>query len=507
MNSALTRDTQQYIYDRVQQLRAGSAPDTLLFWAIRGLGSLRPLRARMRHIGGRIHYIRGDHAEAERWLLAALAAGRQDKASTHNYLGRSQCLLGKFADAEKHLQTAIDIYPKNDGYCLHMADTLRRQGKHVEEEPYLRQALKLRPNSAWTHFCLFQNARARHGVEQALDEWLDSALANPAMEDPVIHPDWWLVHRSAYTAERVEKARALLAQHPDAPDCHLLLAYLLRYSEHPADGVPHLQAASRRQWELVHGPGTATDFKTAKAPVFLVMGVAKSGSSSLYQYLCMHPLICRAMAKEINYWSDHHAAGPDWYQAFFPPLPPGARQISGEASIKTFWDPQAPERIAREAPDLKLILILREPVARAYSDYNMNLRLGLEARAWQDYVDEELAQSPRCPVDEEELPEHFAQDRNYLMKGAVLPILQRWLRHHDKRKILVVQNSDLGKDTTATMNRIFHFLGLPDHDIVAPPRMNVGGYGKQPEILQRRLENWYAPHQQALQAFLAREFP
>jgi len=507
MSAFLSPGMEQYLYDRIQQMRTGSVADHLLFSVIRSLGTLRPLHGRMQYIGGRIHYIRGDYAAAEHWLLKSLAAGRKSKASTHNYLGRSQTFLGKFGDAEKNLQTAISAAPFNDGFYLAMADMLRRQGKHEQAEPYLHKALNIRPNSAWNHFCLFQNIRARQGTELALDTWLDGVLATPTMEDPIIHPDWWLVHHNAYSPEREEKTRAILAQHPNSKDCNLLLAYLLRYSERPSDGTPYLQAACRHQRESSHGASTAASFAAAKPPAFLIMGVAKSGSSSLYQYLCMHPLICQAMAKEINFWTDHYEAGRDWYQAFFPPIHPGAPQISGEASIKTFWFPETAERIARDFPDMKLILILREPAARAFSDYNMHVRLGQEQRTWEDCVDQQLTELPYCPVDKSELPTGIVPECNYLDKGAALPMLKQWLRHHKKSKILILQNHDLGENTTETMNRVFRFLELPEHDIVAPPRMNVGGYKPLSDELNLRLQEWYRPHQEALQEFLAREFP
>jgi hypothetical protein len=63
------------------------------------------------------------------------------------------------------------------------------------------------------------------------------------------------------------------------------------------------------------------------------------------------------------------------------------------------------------------------------------------------------------------------------------------------------------RDTTGTMNRVFAFQGLPRHDIVAPPRMNVGAYDPMSDDMNLRLREWYRPHQEALAEFLVREFP
>jgi hypothetical protein len=156
---------------------------------------------------------------------------------------------------------------------------------------------------------------------------------------------------------------------------------------------------------------------------------------------------------------------------------------------------------------MKLILILREPVARAFSEYNMFVRMGLERRSWEECVEEQLADLPRCPVEAGELPGARVPECNFLLKGASLPVLKHWLDSHEKNKLLVLQNSDLSRDTAATMNRVFAFLGLPEHNIVAPPRINLGFYKPQSDQLKRRLQEWYRPHQEALAEFLAREFP
>lgn len=505
MSTVLPESAVQHLYNSIQQLPGGSIRYRLLFGTLRMLATLPPLRARIKHIGGRIYYIRGDHRAAERWLLEALAAGRAGSYSSHNYLGRSQMFLGRFDEAEANLLAAIAAAPWDDGCYLHMAETLRRQGKHEQEKTYLHGAIKLKPGAAWNQFCLFQNERGQMGAGAALDAWLDRTLAVPQMEDPIIHPNWWMVSQDIYTEQRVEKARALLAQHQRSHDCHLLLAYLLRFSDNPAAGVPYLQAAARRRWEDAHGPGSAAPFSEAKPPAFLVIGLAKGGSTSLYNYLCSHPLIWPAVNKEINFWNNHYDAGRDWYLACFPPIPAGSPDISGEASINSFWSPKAAQRIARDAPDMKLILILREPAARAFSDYNMMVRLGREERSWEECMEQQMSEFASCPVDYVDKLDKVLGERNYLLKGATLPVLKRWLQHHNKDKLLVLDNRDLGERATTTMNRVFRFLGLPEHDIVAPPRINVGGYKRLDDELNQQLQQWYQPHQEALQEFLVTE--
>ncbi len=136
------------------------------------------------------------------------------------------------------------------------------------------------------------------------------------------------------------------------------------------------------------------------APAFLIIGQMKAGTTALYSYLCRHPRVVPAMIKEVQYWSRYYEAGEAWYRAHFMPIPPGSDLITGEASPTYFADPDAPARIARVRPDMRLILLLRDPVARAYSAYRMRVRLGREQRSWEAVVDSEIAARPICPLDE-----------------------------------------------------------------------------------------------------------
>ena len=74
MSALLPQRAERYLFDRARRLRTGGILDSLMFCALRTLGVLRPLRARIRHIGGLIYFQRGNHAAAERWLQSALAA-------------------------------------------------------------------------------------------------------------------------------------------------------------------------------------------------------------------------------------------------------------------------------------------------------------------------------------------------------------------------------------------------------------------------------------------------
>ena len=137
----------------------------------------------------------------------------------------------------------------------------------------------------------------------------------------------------------------------------------------------------------------ATSFMRS-LPDFIVIGAAKSGTTSLYEMICRHPRVLPAARKEINYFDDPrmHERGALWYRRHFPTalekrLP--RAKLTGEATPSYFPHPAAPARAARAVPRAKLILALRNPVDRAYSHYNMRLRRGRESMTFEDALEYE----------------------------------------------------------------------------------------------------------------------
>jgi hypothetical protein len=109
-----------------------------------------------------------------------------------------------------------------------------------------------------------------------------------------------------------------------------------------------------------------------RLPDFLIIGGAKSGTTTLYRYLCRHPQVYMSTPKEPDFFAvdTQYAQGIDWYSSLFNEAKP--EQVCGEASTtysRSQQYPQAAERIAQALPKVKMIYIMRHPVDRAYSFY------------------------------------------------------------------------------------------------------------------------------------------
>jgi lipopolysaccharide transport system ATP-binding protein len=138
----------------------------------------------------------------------------------------------------------------------------------------------------------------------------------------------------------------------------------------------------------------------------VIIGEKKCGTTSLYHLLTRHPHVEPAALKEPHYFVEHFDDGIEWYRRCFPPptWKGGRRSITGEATPKYLSHPIVPERMAEVVPQARLIALLRNPVDRAYSDYQQMVRKGLEPRTFEEAVE---AQKKSLPfVKEDETLEH-----------------------------------------------------------------------------------------------------
>ena len=108
--------------------------------------------------------------------------------------------------------------------------------------------------------------------------------------------------------------------------------------------------------------------KIRKLPDFIIIGTAKSGTTSLYNYLKQHPDIIGSKVKEIHFFDSKFSKGINWYKMFFPLI--STRKLTFEATANYYTYTDIPERIRNMNGNTKLIMIFREPLARAYSHWN-----------------------------------------------------------------------------------------------------------------------------------------
>jgi hypothetical protein len=247
-------------------------------------------------------------------------------------------------------------------------------------------------------------------------------------------------------------------------------------------------------------------------PSGLIIGAQRSGTTSIFNYLVQHPDVLPPLGKELHYFDLHYARGVNYYRGRFPyshRLGRGALTV--DATPYYLAHPLAPERAARLLPQVKLIAMLRNPVERALSHYQHELRGGREKLSFVDAIDKE---PERLAGEEERIrnePGYYSWNHHrysYLRRGLYLEQLRQWLQHFPRSQLLVLQSEQLFREPAATMATVHAFLGLRDHRLDHyDDRFEQGNYRRAvPEDLKTRLTAYFEPHNRELFRWLGEEF-
>ena len=204
-------------------------------------------------------------------------------------------------------------------------------------------------------------------------------------------------------------------------------------------------------------------------PSFLIIGGAKCGTTSLYAHLIEHPNILSASIKEVNFFQYIQNSKTSFYRSHFPIK----RQnlITGEASTQYLIHRFVPKRVHELLPSVKLILLVRNPVERAYSEFHYMINLGAQITDnFEDAIESELR---RIKI-EDEKPEftiensnynHFQPAFSYLRHGIYSNYILNWLKSFPKEQLLILNTKDLYNNLGNTLDKTFQFLNLPKYQI------------------------------------------
>jgi hypothetical protein len=198
-------------------------------------------------------------------------------------------------------------------------------------------------------------------------------------------------------------------------------------------------------------------------PDFLVIGAQKAGTTSLYDVLCASPEVVAARKKEVRFFDQHWSRGSYWYRWSFPThwamAGRGAR-LTGEASPDYLLHPLAPARAHRVVPEARLIVLLRHPVDRAYSQYRMNLALATEDRSFDEAVDDELARLASRTAADVDRWDDVRNYHSYVERSRYHPQLLRWLAHYPRSALHVTTLESILHDPRPELDRICRYLGI-----------------------------------------------
>lgn len=235
---------------------------------------------------------------------------------------------------------------------------------------------------------------------------------------------------------------------------------------------------------------------------FVIGGTQKGGTSALDAFLRQHPQICMPESrKELHFFDreENFARNPK-YRKYHANFRPGSEhRVIGEATpIYMYWN-AAPARIWSYNPEMKWILVLRHPVERAYSAWNMETKRGGDNVSFAEAVNEEVV---RC---REALPlQHRVY--SYLDRGFYAAQVRRLFNIFGREKCLILLNEDLRLNHASTLSAVFDFLEVDNSAI--PPEANVFEQDYDEEIepkLRARLTDMFRFDIKELEQLLQRD--
>jgi len=246
-------------------------------------------------------------------------------------------------------------------------------------------------------------------------------------------------------------------------------------------------------------------------PGYIVLGTHKGGTSSIQTYLIQHPQLFGGTHKEVHFFDYQFSRGETWYRSVFPltnDLPAGS--LTGEATPFYMVHPLVPARVAQLLPQVKLIVLLRDPVDRAISHYYHQIRRGREklsiGEAFAAEMDRIGSEKERLLAGEDFKPEPFRRF-SYTERGLYADQLERWFDYFPREQFFIDTSERFYGDTPGFLTDVFDFLGVDAQAQVADlkPR-NVGLPREDNPAVRARLSEYFAPHNQRLEALLGRTF-
>ena len=189
---------------------------------------------------------------------------------------------------------------------------------------------------------------------------------------------------------------------------------------------------------------------------FIICGVQKGGTTALDHYLRKHNQLCMAEKKEVHFfdnekWFKGNSVNYQRYHEYFSPQ--AEHLILGEATpLYIYWD-NALERIKDYNPNVKLILVVRNPIERAYSHWNMEFKRKREKLGFSEAIKKELAFARNNSSSKNRVS-------SYLARGNYTKQIEKLYELFPKENVLIIKNDDMKADLGGALDSVCNFLGV-----------------------------------------------
>lgn len=282
----------------------------------------------------------------------------------------------------------------------------------------------------------------------------------------------------------------------------------------------------RHSLRSLTNPVRLTTSSVRSLPDFIIIGGMKCASTSLWYYLKQHPNVLTANKKEVNFFDSNlnYSKGINWYRSHFPVSKNFLSAINlnkliiGEATPSYVFCPRALRRIAEILPDAKLIVLLRNPVDRAYSHYRHLVRSGRESLSFEEAIKKEIKIKNQLEIVKDKSVRNYEHvTYSYLQRGIYVDQLKLWFSFFSKSQLLILKTEDLASNPSKSYKKVLNFLELPHWEPQQYEKLNSDS-GKNPkksscaeflvmnEVTRAKLVDFFEPYNQSLYEYLETNF-
>lgn len=228
-------------------------------------------------------------------------------------------------------------------------------------------------------------------------------------------------------------------------------------------------------------------------PSAIIIGAMKGGTTTLNDWLRLHPEISFSTIKEIHYFDENFDKGLRWYRSFFPLWEPflGAHCALEATPAYIYRAATVAPRMHALLPNTRLILMLRDPVKRAISHYSHRLNRGLEPRTAREALISDEGWRPGTA-------------NGYKRRGLYAEQIESFLRYYPRDQLLVVKSEDFFADPGKIFEIVQLFIGvsaIPVAEGLQPKNVSRTRPEVPPEVVQHLTDYYDGPNRQ-LQALL-----
>jgi len=220
-----------------------------------------------------------------------------------------------------------------------------------------------------------------------------------------------------------------------------------------------------------------------------------------------HPCVGKSLTKQIHYFDRYYDRGTSWYRVCFPFK--WQKSISGEATAHYMTHPLAAERAFKLVPKAKIIVMLRNPVDRAYSHYQMESSHNNENLSFEDAISQEEnrihGEFEKMLNNENNQGTNYPH-RAYVKSGEYLEQIKRWRKFYPEEQILVIKSEDFYENPEKITNQVLEFLELPPLKLKKYEIIRKGNYNKMNPETRKKLVDHFRQHNQSLYNYLNQDF-